>query len=141
MIGCGSVTEKKSAPSFNKIPGSKLVAVANRTPAKAEDFALRHGIPKWYRDPMAVIGDPGVDIVYIATPPGSHREYALECIRAGKPVYIEKPMARTWDECLEINNAASEAGVKVYVAYYRRALGYFQKVKEFPPQNCGPCVF
>jgi 1,5-anhydro-D-fructose reductase (1,5-anhydro-D-mannitol-forming) len=106
MIGCGNVTERKSAPSFNKIPGSKLVAVGSRTPEKAKDYAERHGVPIWYRDPHEVIADQKVDIVYIATPPGSHAEYALECIRAGKPVYIEKPMARTWEECRAINEAA-----------------------------------
>ena len=130
MIGTGNVTERKSAPSFNKIKGSQLVAVGNRNAKKAEDYAERHGIPKWHLDPFDVIHDQSVDIVYIATPPGSHMEYALETIYAGKPVYIEKPMARTWDECCIINEAAEKKGVDVYVAYYRRSLDYFKKVKE-----------
>ena len=130
MIGTGNVTERKSAPSFNKIKGSRLVAVGNRTAVKAEDYAKRHGIPKWYPDPFDVIHDPKVDIVYVATPPGSHMEYALEVIKSGKPVYLEKPMARTWDECSIINEAADKRGVPVYVAYYRRSLDYFKKVKE-----------
>jgi predicted dehydrogenase len=57
-------------------------------------------------------------------------EYALQSIRDGKPVYIEKPMARTWEECHLINEAAAKRGIPVYVAYYRRALEYFGKVKE-----------
>lgn len=130
MIGCGNVTEKKSAPSFNKIADSKLVAVGNRTPAKAKDYADRHGVQAWYKNPMDVIQDPEVDIVYIATPPGSHPGYALEAINAGKPVYIEKPMARTWEECRIINEAATKRGIPVYVAYYRRSLEYFIKVKK-----------
>jgi predicted dehydrogenase len=130
MIGCGNVTEKKSAPSFNKIPGSRLVSVGNRTPERAKDYAQRHGIPGWHSDPFDVIRDPEVEIVYIATPPGSHLEYALETIREGKPVYIEKPMALTWRECQLINEAAAKRGSRVYVAYYRRALEYFLKVKE-----------
>jgi 1,5-anhydro-D-fructose reductase (1,5-anhydro-D-mannitol-forming) len=130
MIGTGNVTEKKSAPSFNKIENSRLVAVANRSPKKAEDYAQRHGIPAWYKDPYEVIGDPEVDIVYIATPPGSHMDYALESLRSGKPVYIEKPMARTGEECRIINEAAEKAGLPVFVAYYRRGLEYFKKVKS-----------
>ena len=130
MIGCGSVTELKSAPSFNKIVNSRLVAVGNRTPEKAEDYAKRHGVPSWHKDPFDVIRDPEVHIVYISTPPGSHLEYALETIKAGKPLYIEKPMARTWEECRIINKAAEERGTPVYVAYYRRSLEYFKKVKE-----------
>lgn len=135
MIGTGNVTEKKSAPSFNKIPGSRLVTVGNRTPEKAEDYAARHRIPSWYTDPFDVIRDPEVDIVYIATPPGSHVEYALETIKAGKPVYLEKPMARTWEECRIINEAAEEKGVPVYVAYYRRSLEYFREVKKIIDQR------
>lgn len=130
MIGTGNVTEKKSAPSFNKIENSRLVAVANRNPQKAEDYAQRHGIDTWYKDPYEVIRDPEVDIVYIATPPGSHMDYALETLKVGKPVYIEKPMARTGEECRIINEAAEKAGLPVFVAYYRRGLEYFKKVKS-----------
>jgi len=130
MIGTGNVTELKSAPSFNKIGNSRLVAVGNRTPEKAEDYAARHGIPTVHRDPYDVIHDPEVDIVYIATPPGSHMDYALETIKAGLPLYIEKPMARTWEECRIINEAAGDAGLPVFVAYYRRSLDFFKKVKS-----------
>lgn len=130
MIGTGNVTELKSAPSFNKIANSRLQAVGNRNPEKAEDYAKRHGIPTVHRNPMDVIHDPEVDIVYIATPPGSHMDYALEAIKAGKPVYIEKPMARTWEECRIINEAAKKAGLPVFVAYYRRSLEYFKKVQS-----------
>jgi 1,5-anhydro-D-fructose reductase (1,5-anhydro-D-mannitol-forming) len=130
MIGTGNVTEKKSGPSFNKIENSRLMAVANRSPKKAEDYAQRHGIKAWYKNPDEVIHDPEVDIVYIATPPGSHMDYALEILRAGKPVYIEKPMARTGEECRIINEAAKKAGLPVFVAYYRRGLEYFKKVKS-----------
>ncbi len=135
MIGTGNVTEKKSAPSFDKIENSRLVAVSNRTLQKAEDFARNHGVSKVYRDPEELIRDPQVDVVYIATPPGSHLEYALQTIRAGKPVYIEKPMARTWEECKTINEVAAKHGVKVYVAYYRRSLEYFKKVKSLVDQG------
>jgi predicted dehydrogenase len=130
MIGTGNVTELKSAPSFNKIENSRLVAVGNRSYKKAEDYAARHQVPVVHKDPFEVIQNPEVDIVYIATPPGSHMEYALESINAGKPVYIEKPMARTARECRIINEAAEKTGVPVFVAYYRRGLDYFKKVRS-----------
>jgi predicted dehydrogenase len=130
MIGVGDVTQKKSAPSFNKIAQSKLVAVASRTPENAKRFAVENGIRNCYDDPLQVIDDPEVDAVYIATPPGSHAEYALKVIEAGKPVYIEKPMARTYQECRLIIEAAARNNVPVFVAYYRRSLGYFHRVKE-----------
>ena len=130
MIGTGNVTEKKSAPSFNKIENSRLVAVGNRSYKKAEDYAARHSVPTVHKDPNDVIHNPEVDIVYIATPPGSHLDYALETIKAGKALYIEKPMARTAEECRIINEAAEKAGLPVFVAFYRRGLDYFKKVKS-----------
>ena len=130
MIGVGDVTQKKSAPSFNKIENSRLVAVGSRTPETARKYAEQNGIDRCYDKPEDVISDPEVNAVYIATPPGSHLDYAMDVIEAGKPVYIEKPMARTYEECMIINDAAASRGVPVYVAYYRRSLDYFAKVRE-----------
>ena len=128
IVGCGAVTEVKSGPAFSKVPGSSLVAVMRRDAAKARDYAARHGVPRWYDDADALIADPEVDAVYIATPPSSHREHALRAIAAGKPVYLEKPMAMNHRECLDIVEAGRAAGVPVFVAYYRRALPRFTTV-------------
>ncbi|TCV93999.1 putative dehydrogenase [Luteibacter rhizovicinus] len=130
IIGCGNVTEVKSGPAFAKIPNSSLVAVMRRDGALARDYAERHGVPRWYDDAAALIADPQVDAVYIATPPSSHRQYALMCIEAGKPVYIEKPMALDHAECEDIVRAGHAAGVPVFVAYYRRMLPRFRKIAE-----------
>lgn len=130
IIGCGSVTEVKSGPAFSKVPGSKLTAVMRRDAAKAADYAKRHNVPKFYSNSSDLINDKNVDAVYIATPPGSHMEYALEVIRAGKPVYIEKPMALNYEECCVINEAAEKNNIPVFVAYYRRALPGFVMVKK-----------
>ncbi|MGA7437944.1 MAG: Gfo/Idh/MocA family oxidoreductase [Luteibacter sp.] len=128
IIGCGAVTEVKSGPAFAKVPGSALVAVMRRDGDKARDYAQRHGVPRWYDDAGQLIADPGVDAVYIATPPSSHRHYALRAIAAGKPVYIEKPMAMNHRECLDIVEAGRAANVPVFVAYYRRALPRFTTI-------------
>ncbi len=130
IIGCGNVTEVKSGPAFNKVPDSKLVAVMRRNAELAEDYAKRHKVPRFYSDASKLINDSEVNAVYIATPPGSHAKYAIETIKAGKPVYIEKPMAASYKECVEINNAAEKYKVPVFVAYYRRALPGFLLVKE-----------
>jgi predicted dehydrogenase len=130
MIGCGNVTEVKSGPAFSKVPGSKLVAVMRRNRNLAEDYAARHRVPKFYNVAEDLINDSEVDAVYVATPPSSHMEYAIAAIKAGKPVYIEKPMALNYTECLKINDTAEKYGVQVFVAYYRRALPGFIKVRE-----------
>ena len=130
IIGVGNVTELKSGPAFYKTENSELVAVMRRNAEKAEDYARRHNVPKWYSDASKLINDPEVDAVYVATPPGSHARYAIEVMRAGKPVYVEKPMGKNYAECLEMLKVAEETGMPVWVAYYRRALPAFLKVKE-----------
>ncbi len=130
IIGCGNVTEVKSGPGFQKAEHSELVAVMRRSGELAQDYALRHGVPRWYDDAQTLIEDPEVDAVYVATPPGSHLAYTLAAAKAGKPVYVEKPMARNAAECEQMIAACREAGVPLYVAYYRRALPRFLKVKE-----------
>jgi len=130
FIGCGSVTEKKSGPAFSKAEGSDVVAVMRRDIDKAKDYARRHGIGKWYGNAADLINDPQVNAVYVATPPASHAEYAIAAMRAGKPVYVEKPMAASYAECLQINRVSEETGVPCFVAYYRRTLPYFRRVKQ-----------
>lgn len=130
FIGCGSVTEKKSGPAFSKVEGSDVVAVMRRNGEKAKDYAERHGIRKWYDRASDLINDPEVTAVYVATPPGSHAEYAIASMRAGKPVYVEKPLAASYEECLEIKKVSEETGVPCFVAYYRRTLPYFLRVKQ-----------
>ncbi|MDD2300371.1 MAG: Gfo/Idh/MocA family oxidoreductase [Fermentimonas sp.] len=130
FIGCGAVTEKKSGPAFRKAEGSDVVAVMRRDAVKAEDYARRHKIARWYDNAHDLINDPEVNAVYVATPPGSHAEYAIASMRAGKPVYIEKPMAASYEECIQINRVSEETGVPCFVAYYRRTLPYFNRVKQ-----------
>lgn len=130
IIGCGDVTEVKSGPALQKAKNSALVAVMRRDGAKAADYARRHGVPKWYDDAQKLINDPEVDAVYIATPPSSHKEYTLAVAAAGKPVYVEKPMALNHAECQAMIEACTTAGVPLFVAYYRRALPRFLRVKE-----------
>lgn len=128
IVGCGDVTELKSGPGFQKATGSELVAVMRRNADLAEDYAKRHGVPAYYDDAQKLIDDADVDAVYVATPPSTHMEYALAAIRAGKPVYVEKPMAMSYAECETMVEAAALAEVPLFVAYYRRALPRFLKV-------------
>ena len=130
FIGCGEVTEKKSGPAFNMIEGSRVVAVMSRDEEKAKSYAIRHQIPRWYTDAQELIGDEDVNAIYIATPPSSHATFAIMAMKAGKPVYIEKPMAASYEDCARINRISKETGVPCFVAYYRRYLPYFQKVRQ-----------
>ncbi len=130
IIGCGDVTEVKSGPAFSKVPHSKLVAVMRRNAEKAADYAKRHCVEKWYSNAEDLIKDPAVDAIYIATPPRFHKEYTLQALQAGKPVYVEKPMALHAGEAEEMAAAAKETGVKLCVAHYRRQQPLFLKVRS-----------
>ena len=130
IIGCGNVTEVKSGPGFQKAEGSELVAVMRRRGELAADYARRHGVPAWYDQVDAIIGDPQVDALYIATPPGDHERLALAVCAARKPAYVEKPMARNHAECQRLVQAFAAAGVPLFVAYYRRGLPRFRQARE-----------
>ncbi len=130
MIGCGDVAEVKSGPGFYKANNSELVAVMRRNSALAADYARRHGVPRWHDDADAIIHAADIDAVYIATLTDTHCEFALRCAAAGKPVYVEKPMAMDQAQSLKMIDACKAANVPLWVGYYRRALPRFLRVRE-----------
>ena len=131
IIGCGDVTERKSGPAYQKVSGFALKAVMRRDAEKAADYARRHGVEKHYADADALINDPEIDAVYIATPPDTHKFYALKVAQAGKPCCIEKPMAPNYDDCVAITEAFDARKLPLFVAYYRRSLPRFLQVKQW----------
>lgn len=130
ILGCGDVTEVKSGPALQKTARSNLCTVMRRDAEKAADYAQRHGVPNWTNDVDTLLADPKINAVYIATPPNSHAEYAVRALHAGKAVLLEKPIALNREECDRIDTALKETGGKLSVAYYRRALPRFEKLKE-----------
>jgi len=130
IIGCGDVTEVKSGPALRRAEGSELVTVMRRDAAKAADYAKRHGVVRWYADADKLMDDAEVDAVYVATPPDTHEHYAMRVLQRRKPCYVEKPMARNLAEAARMAAAFKQAGVPLFVAYYRRGLARFRKAKE-----------
>jgi predicted dehydrogenase len=130
IIGCGDVCEIKSGPAFNKVPNSRLVAVMRRDAGKAKSYAERHGVPKFYSDATDLINDEEVNAVYIATPPSSHELYTEMSLKAGKPVYVEKPVTLNSPSCLRMMALEKQYSNKVSVAHYRRALPLFIRLKQ-----------
>lgn len=131
MIGCGAVCEVKSGPGFYKADHSSLLAVASADPALTRSYASRHGVARTYDSAEALVQDPDIDAVYVATPPSSHKALSLMAARAGKHVYVEKPMALRFAECEAIIDECRRLERKLYVAFYRRAMPRFLKVKEW----------
>lgn len=135
IIGCGNVTEIKSGPAFNKVPNAELVAVMRRDQIKLRDYALRHHVPLVFTSGADLIHCDQVDAIYIATPPDVRESYAMEAMKAGKPVYLEKPMALNVAACKRLKNASEQLGVKLAVAHYRRNLPLFMEVKKLLDRN------
>lgn len=135
IIGCGDVCEVKSGPAFSKVPHSKLVAVMRRDAVKAKDFAERHQVPTFYTDAADLVNDSEVNAVYIATPPFLHEAYTELALKAGKPVYVEKPVTTDAASVIRMIGYEKKYAGKVSVAHYRRALPLFRTVKQLLEEN------
>jgi len=130
VIGCGDVVDRKAGAALRAIPGSSIVTVMRRSADEARRFAERHGVAHWTTDADEVIEHPAVNAIYVATPPEHHLEYALRVCAAGKPCLVEKPAGRSEIECRQMVDVFRQAGVPLYVSYYRRHLEKFRKVRE-----------
>ncbi|MDX1694024.1 MAG: Gfo/Idh/MocA family oxidoreductase [Ketobacteraceae bacterium] len=131
MIGCGSVTELKSGPAYQKVDGIELHGVWSRTSDKAVDYARRHGVPETFPSAEALIASPDIDGVYVATPPDTHEYYALKVAEAGKPCCVEKPLAHHYESAKAIVDSFHSKDLPLFVAYYRRSLPRFSAIKNW----------
>ncbi|HXT35217.1 MAG TPA: Gfo/Idh/MocA family oxidoreductase [Chloroflexota bacterium] len=113
MIGCGQISER-FLEWARMLAGVRFTATCAAHLASAEYAARRYGCPRWYDDHHELLADPEVDAVVIATPHALHAGQALDSVRAGKHVLIEKPMATRWDEAVALARAAESAGVTLF---------------------------
>ena len=131
VIGTGAIGQEHIERLHNKLVGSTVVAVNDINPTQAEMVANRlTPAAHVHATGQEVIGDPNVDAVVVTSWGPTHEEFVLASIAAGKPVYVEKPMALDHAECEAIIRAGCEANVPVFVAYYRRALPRFLKIRD-----------
>ncbi len=131
ILGCGDVTELKSGPAYQKTEGFVIKAVMRRNEEKAKDYAQRHHIEKYYTNADALINDTEIDAIYIATPPDTHKQYALKVVEAGKICCIEKPLAPNYADSQEILDAFASKEIPLFVAYYRRTLPRFEQIRTW----------
>lgn len=129
IVAPGWIAEKFATAVRAHTAGS-VVAVGSRSRERAERFAAAHGVIHAYEGYAAVVADPQVEAVYVASPHSEHREQALLAIAAGKHVMIEKALARNTAEVEEIFTAADDAGVAVMEAMWTRHLPHIRWVRE-----------
>lgn len=130
IIGCGDVTEVKSGPALSSTGVSELVAVMRRDAKAAQDYASRHRVARWGVDAQEIFEADDIDAVYIATPPSSHADYTIRALQSGKHVLVEKPMALDVAQCDAMIRASHDNHRSLAVAFYRRALPRFEKLRE-----------
>lgn len=92
ILGPGRIAHR-FAEAFAVVPEARVVAVASKNSDRAAEFARQHGVPRAFASYESLITDPGVDIIYIATPHAFHSEHVLQCLKGGKAVICEKPLA------------------------------------------------
>ncbi len=118
IVGAGLIAGKKHIPAFIKHKGKvELVALCDLNQEGAQKLAQQFGIPKVYADIGEMIEKEKPDLVDICTPPQTHVRLAIEAMKRGCNVLIEKPMALSVAECDQIVDAAQQYGVKVCVGH------------------------
>ncbi len=107
-------------PEFHQAANAELVAVGSRSAERAETFATEHGIPRWHSSYEALVEDPAVQAIYVATPHPQHTDIALAAIAAGKAILVEKAFTATVADTERIAAAARKAGVFAMEAMWTR---------------------
>jgi predicted dehydrogenase len=114
MIGAGYFAGIQ-AEAWGRVPGARIVAVADPAPGKAKAFAERWGIERWFSSADGLLDASGVDFVDIATRPEAHRGLAELAFRRGLPVICQKPLAPSWEDCVAMVEASEEARARLLV--------------------------
>jgi predicted dehydrogenase len=134
IIGAARVATYAMIAPARDNPRVEVVAVAARDPVRGRAYAETHGIARVHDSYAALVADPAVDLVYVATPPRFHLEHARLAIAAGKPVLVEKPFAMDSDEAARLIDAAATAGVPVFEAMHARHRSVWRLIASLLPQ-------
>ena len=129
IIGLGKIANK-FATDLVTIENIELVAVASRSQQNADEFAAKYNCKKAYNSYLALVNDPEVDAVYIATPHVFHKEHAILCLQHKKAVLCEKPFAMNLQEVTEMIAVAKENNVLLMEALWTFFLPHFIYVLE-----------
>ncbi|GAB3044078.1 Gfo/Idh/MocA family protein [Sediminivirga luteola] len=110
ILGTGWIAERFT-DTVRRNTTQQIVAVGSRSAERARRFSSRHGIPRAHGSDESLVQDPGVDVIYVATPHGRHRDHALLALEAGKHVLVEKPLGVNAAQAAEIAGAARRTGL------------------------------
>ncbi len=140
LVGAGAFARTVLVPAFKEAGFDRFVSVASASGLSARRMAERAGFEKAVSGADAVIDDPGVEVVVIATPHDSHAALAARALRAGKHVFCEKPLALTVEELDDVEAAQRERGAILFVGFNRRYSEPIRLLKEHFAGGTGPMV-
>lgn len=140
LIGAGNLARWAHLPVLNKIGGLRLEAIHSASGARGKSYANRFKAQYCTTDYETVLNDPNVQLVVIASRNQYHAQQALAALRAGKHVFVEKPMCLTEPECLDLYQTVMEAGKQLTVGFNRRFAPYYVGLKKEVAKRSGPAV-
>lgn len=139
IVGTGRV-HATIAPAIRQARGAELAAVCGRDPARTAAFAREHGAARAHDTYDALLNDPGVDVIYIASPNGLHAEQALRAAAAGKHVFCEKPLALSLEDCRRVIAACERARVKLGLGVLYRQHAAHIKARDIVAAGTLGCI-
>lgn len=116
IVGCGQIADGHVS-EIQKLDRAEVVAVCDLEPLMAEQLAVRYGVPRHYSDCETMLGEERPDVVHICTPPASHLPLARMAVDAGCHIYVEKPLALTYADSVELVEYARRADRKVTIGH------------------------
>jgi predicted dehydrogenase len=140
LVGAGNFSRWVHLPNLKRVAGVRLQAVHSSSGARGKSYAERFGARYASSDYEEILKDAEVDVVLIASRHEHHFRQALAALRAGKHVFVEKPMAVTADECRQLYHAAAEAGRQLTVGFNRRFAPLYAEQRRLLARRVGPAV-
>jgi predicted dehydrogenase len=140
LVGAGNLAKWEHLPNLKKLPGVELRAVYSAAGVRGKSYALRFGAAYTCTEYEEVLKDPQIDAVLIASRNQHHAAQSLAALRAGKHVFVEKPMALTAEECAELCRAVEESGKQLTVGFNRRFAPFYRELKESLARRSSPAV-
>jgi len=140
LVGASNIARWAHMPGIKKAPNVTLRAVCSTSGVRGKSYARRYGATYCCTDYADILKDPEIDIVLITTRHQYHAEQALAALKAGKHVFVEKPMALTEDECRALHRAVRESGKRLSVGFNRRFAPSYRELKRFAARRSGPAV-
>ncbi len=130
VIGAGGIADRRTLPGMMLADNAELIAVMEINDELAENLRVKYGAKRAYTDHKALLADPEVDVVYIASPVNCHKEQAIDAARAKKDILLEKPICLDIADGEEVLRVCEEEGVKIATGFLMRFHAYNQKIRE-----------